>query len=44
MGRVICQVAETINFHPRPGSRIILTRDFNCDDGWEKSKPVRSGK
>ena len=25
----------------RPGSRIILTGDFNCDDGWENSKPVR---
>ena len=24
----------------RPGSRIMLTGDFNCDDGYEQSKPV----
>jgi len=34
-------IAETMAAHRRPGSRIILTGDFNCDDGWEQSKPVR---
>jgi len=34
-------IADTIAAHRRPGSRIILTGDFNCDDGWEESKPVR---
>ena len=33
-------IADTIATHRRPGSRIILTGDFNCDDGWEQSKPV----
>ena len=37
-------IADTIAAHRRPGSRIILTGDFNCDDGWEQSKPVRSAK
>ena len=26
--------------HRRPGSRVMLTGDFNCDDGYEQSKPV----
>ena len=34
-------IADTIAAHRRPGSRIILTGDFNCDG--EQSKPVRSG-
>ena len=33
-------IADTIAAHRRPGSRIILTGDFNCDDGYEQSKPV----
>ena len=33
-------IADTIAAHRRPGSRIILTGDFNCDG--EQSKPVRS--
>ena len=35
-------IADTIAAHRRAGSRIILTGDFNCDDGGEQSKPVRS--
>ena len=35
-------IADTIAANRRPGSRLILTGDFNCDDGWEQSKPVRS--
>ena len=34
-------IADTIAAQRRPGSRIILTGDFNCDG--EQSKPVRSG-
>merc|ERR1712215_462565 len=34
-------IADAIQQHRKPGSRIILTGDFNCDDGWENSKPVR---
>jgi len=34
-------VIDTIFKHRRPGSRIILTGDFNCEDGWENSKPVK---
>jgi len=34
-------IAEAIEQHRKPGSRVILTGDFNCDDGWEDSKPVR---
>ena len=34
-------IAEAIQQNRVPGSRVILTGDFNCDDGWEDSKPVR---
>jgi len=34
-------IADAIQQHRKPGSRIILTGDFNCDDGFENSKPVR---
>jgi len=33
-------IEETMAQHRRPGSRIMLTGDFNCDDGYENSKPV----
>merc|ERR1712002_1085025 len=33
-------IAQAMEEHRKPGSRVILTGDFNCDDGWENSKPV----
>jgi len=34
-------ITETIQQYRTPGSRVILTGDFNCYDGFEDSKPVR---
>ena len=34
-------ISETIQKYSTPGSRVILTGDFNCYDGFEESKPVR---
>jgi len=34
-------ITDTMMQHRRPGSRVFLTGDFNCDDGYENSKPVR---
>merc|ERR1711936_716333 len=33
-------IAQAMEEHRKPGSRVILTGDFNCDDGFENSKPV----
>jgi len=34
-------IADAMQNNRTPGSRVILTGDFNCDDGFENSKPVR---
>merc|ERR1712121_39795 len=34
-------IVEAIQQNRVPGSRIILTGDFNCDDGWEDTQPVK---